>query len=358
LSDLQAVINQYPPEDVFNCDETGLFFKESTDRTFAFSSHDLKGIKKDKSRITILLCTNTTGTKKLYPFVIGKHKKPRCLKNVNIAGLGVHYNANLSSWMTRDLFEGWANRFDRSLSNPTLLIMDNASVHTINTNGFRFLKIIFIPPNTTSIAQPLDMGIIKSFKDNYKRYLLQHKVHKSTIITNDLEIIQGTEESVNLLDALKLLSYSWSKVSQETIANSFNYSPLFKSLDNLEPLSDVAIQISAFESQYTRESIPIGVDEAIALFIEESAESIEGPESSGQVEEVIIDENVTSEEPISLFEGLMLFEKVQKFMEQQGNRIGATIHTLFDVDAMILNIKQAIITSKNQSKITSFFLKH
>ncbi|RHZ78263.1 hypothetical protein Glove_166g201 [Diversispora epigaea] len=48
----------------------------------------------DKSRLTVLLITNTTGISKLKPLVIGKYKHPRCFKNINMLMLSVIYKAN------------------------------------------------------------------------------------------------------------------------------------------------------------------------------------------------------------------------------------------------------------------------
>ena len=50
-----------------------------------------------------------------------------------------------------------------------LVILDNFSGHRISdlTN----IKLCFLPPNTTAILQPLDLGIIRSFKCKYTNLL-------------------------------------------------------------------------------------------------------------------------------------------------------------------------------------------
>lgn len=36
--------------------------------------------------------------------------------------------------------------------------------------GLTNIKVIFLPPNATSICQPLDQGIIKAWKAQYMKY--------------------------------------------------------------------------------------------------------------------------------------------------------------------------------------------
>ena len=74
-SNLQAILALYQQEDIFNADETGLFFRMLPSQTLATSIR--KGTKKDKERITLLLTENATGTEKLKPMAIGKSAQPR-----------------------------------------------------------------------------------------------------------------------------------------------------------------------------------------------------------------------------------------------------------------------------------------
>jgi hypothetical protein len=60
------------PKDIYNFEETALFFHMQPDRTLA--SKLIEGKKKNKERITIGLCVNSTDDK-LVPLAIGKHAK-------------------------------------------------------------------------------------------------------------------------------------------------------------------------------------------------------------------------------------------------------------------------------------------
>ena len=63
----------------------------------------VSGFKINKERVTLLLCTNMTGTHKFEPLVIGKFANPRCFKEVKT--LPCKYSSNRSSWMTKLIFE-------------------------------------------------------------------------------------------------------------------------------------------------------------------------------------------------------------------------------------------------------------
>jgi hypothetical protein len=65
-----------------------------------------------------------------------------------------------------------------------IAILDSTSSHVVSfakvgkSRGFSTLELsnmtlAFIPPNVTSVFQPLDQGIIASFKIQYKNKLLQ-----------------------------------------------------------------------------------------------------------------------------------------------------------------------------------------
>ena len=71
-SRLLSMIEHYKPEDVFNVDETGLFFKLMPDKSMVVDKNDCRGGKKSKDRYTVMLCGNWSGTEKLKPIVIGE----------------------------------------------------------------------------------------------------------------------------------------------------------------------------------------------------------------------------------------------------------------------------------------------
>ena len=98
------------------------------------------GLKKAKDRLTVLGCTNATGTHKLKPILIGKSAKPRCFKNVNMDALPVTYKSQRNAWMNSEIFAEWFTkefvpavkrhqRLQNIHSPKALLLIDNCSAH-------------------------------------------------------------------------------------------------------------------------------------------------------------------------------------------------------------------------------------
>ena len=72
---------QYTLNQIFNCDETGLYYKLLPRKSLVSGMEkSADGRKLQKERITINACSNASGSIKLPLFFIGKFKKPRCLK--------------------------------------------------------------------------------------------------------------------------------------------------------------------------------------------------------------------------------------------------------------------------------------
>ena len=172
-------------EQIYNCDETGLNFRMLPSNTLASKSEtSAPGYKKNKDRVTILPCSNVTGDHKLKLVVIGKSKNPRAFKKITKGSfLPVSYKNQKSAWMNSTIFEEWFhNEFvpsvsqflkSKNLPNKAILIIDNAPSHPdvskLKKDG---ISVIFLPPNVTSICQPMDQGVIECFKKLYRRKFL------------------------------------------------------------------------------------------------------------------------------------------------------------------------------------------
>ena len=93
---------------VYNCDETGLYWKALPSKTLASRKEDkAPGYKVSKDRLTILACANATGDHnyKLRLIMIGKAKNPRALKTLSHSAFPLKYTNQKSAWMTSEIFK-------------------------------------------------------------------------------------------------------------------------------------------------------------------------------------------------------------------------------------------------------------
>ena len=75
---LSLILKSYHANDIYNADETGLFFKLMPDKTLELKNVQCRGGKRSKERLTLLVCANMTGTDKLPLLVFSKYACPRC----------------------------------------------------------------------------------------------------------------------------------------------------------------------------------------------------------------------------------------------------------------------------------------
>ena len=72
------------------------------------------------------------------------------------------------------IWNDWIRQLDAAMrlkERNILLLVDNAPSHNAsNDSQLSNIVVQYLPPNTTSCIQPLDAGIIRSFKSKYKRH--------------------------------------------------------------------------------------------------------------------------------------------------------------------------------------------
>lgn len=206
-------ILSYAERDVYNADETALFYQMLPGKTHAMKGDTCAGGKHSKVRVTALLCTNMDGSDRRVPFVIGKSKKPRCFRGY----VPVRYRHSAKAWMTRDLFAEWLSELDRDMHKQgrrVLLVVDNCSAHHVQAS-LTAVTLLFLPPNTTSKVQPLDLGIIRAFKAYYRRRVVERMLIAVDRPAANLPL------RVSLYSALEMVKASWAEVTATCVQNCF-----------------------------------------------------------------------------------------------------------------------------------------
>ena len=217
----------------------------------ALKSEKCFGGKLSKERLTILFCVNMIGEKEKL-LVIGKAARPRAFKNMKISDLPAYWKHNKKAWMTGDIMAEWLMQFDRRMlreKRNILLFLDNAASHPKDII-LKNIKIVFLPPNTTSVCQPLDQGVIKNFKVHYRTAIIQNLL-PGIEFNNSAKTLKGT---INVLDALYFIKKSWEKVTAETIKNCFGKAGFTQNFNSVELDAEDDIPLSIL-SRLARENV-------------------------------------------------------------------------------------------------------
>lgn len=170
-----------------------------------------------------MLCSFADGTF-TKPLVIGKAQKPRCFKNIDVEQLPVIWRANKKAWMTGKLMEEWLLNLNAQMvkqNRKILLFMDNASSHPhISLSN---IEIVFLPPNCTSVLQPMDQGPIYTAKVHYRKRVLSRLCRLIHTVDNVSQLCK----SINVLDAVYWIAQSVGEVSKRCVGRAFEKSGFF-----------------------------------------------------------------------------------------------------------------------------------
>ena len=236
---------------LYNADESGLNYRNLPSTTLAFDCEKkVPGRKTNKERISVLCGANATGTHRLRPVVVGKAKTPRCLRSV-MDRLPVVWYHQKKAWFTGLIFTDWFfhHFVPEVIQHQTetlgvardqvraLLLLDNAPAHPaadhlVAEDGR--IRVLYLPPNTTALIQPMDQGVIVSAKRGYCRRLLDDVLVTQLGDDEGEGDTRATQTRVNIKaynikSALHNWANAWKDVPIKTLENA--WSRLLKGID-------------------------------------------------------------------------------------------------------------------------------
>ena len=218
---LVPTLARYSPNNIYNGDETALFYKSLPHRTYCFDGDKPAGSAKRKDRLTLLIITNMDGSDHRKLSVIGKSKTPHCLQKkykMQVKDMSVDWYASKNAWMTGEIHHQIMTKLNNEmrLSNRHILyVCDNASSHQVR--DYSHIKFLMLPPNATSIMQPLDQGIILSAKRRYKKKLAERYL----VCVENNKDANSLLKALDIVQATNMIAASWRETSSSIIQNCF-----------------------------------------------------------------------------------------------------------------------------------------
>jgi hypothetical protein len=157
---LQNDIKDLDPEDVYNFDESALFYRLLPNKTYAFANDSRFGGKQLKNRITIAFICNASGSDR-QAIMIGSSIKPRAFNGVN--PLPINYYNQKNAWINADIFNNILKKFDKKMKKDNrnvVLYMDSCPAHRVDID-LSNVTVKFLPKNSTSVLQVIYICITK-----------------------------------------------------------------------------------------------------------------------------------------------------------------------------------------------------
>ncbi|XP_066970071.1 tigger transposable element-derived protein 1-like [Macrobrachium rosenbergii] len=325
----------YTADQVFNVNETGLFWKRMPGRTYISKEEKTApGYKVSKERLTLLLGSNASGDFKLKPLLVYLAENPRALQGIFKPQLPVIWKGNKKAWVTVGIFEEWFNDHflpavekylkRKGLEFKVLLVLDSAPGHPTNLGEiYPNVKVVYLPPNTTSLLQPMDQGVIASFKAYYTRRTFCHVLRVIKNSSDKLSVKQ-VWENYSILDAVKNIEAAWNEVKKPNLNGAWKklcpkFVMDFTGFEKGESLDAVTRKIVQYSKKLNLEVEAEDVNELLESHGEElSAEDL------SELEKQMIEEEEEAPSPKpralnakSLSLALALFEQGLVIIEEQ-----------------------------------------
>ncbi|XP_064410189.1 tigger transposable element-derived protein 1-like [Latimeria chalumnae] len=203
----------------------GLFWKRMPSRTYiSREEKTAPGFKAAKDSLTLLFGSNTASDMKMKPLLVYHSKNPRALKGYSKDHLPIIWRHSKNGWVNGSIFSEWLTMYaipawrdycaKENLDFKIILLIDNAPVHPPNlSNVCDNVKIIFLPPNTTSLTQPMDQGVIAAFKAYYLHRTFDQLIKATD--GDDKPTIREFWRGYNILNCIDNISESWAEVTQQ-----------------------------------------------------------------------------------------------------------------------------------------------
>jgi hypothetical protein len=193
---------------------------------------------KERNRFTLALGVTAAGNK-LPPFVIFRGVKPELMKKV-VKPEGVVGYKNPTAWMDTEMLIRWIREvlkpwiiktFGPKDTKNFLLLLDETKFHKSEDVRIQLLFLnvipIYIPAGLTSLLQPLDISVNRSFKCHIRT--LWNDLQDKTVSNSGSN--QNTKIKTKPLvheqtSIMTLIDQCWKTITQSVIVNGFRKSDL------------------------------------------------------------------------------------------------------------------------------------
>lgn len=257
--------------------------------------------------------------------------------------------------MTSSTFKKFLQDWDLELFQnfkKALVLLNDCTVHS-QFDELRSIKVVFFPSNNT-LFQPMNQGIIKSFKLHYKKQLILHHLK---------QMENNQNAKINIFHAICMLESAWEQILPQTIANSFGYAKLKEVEEQFieeesgeESLSSWAANLLVYDVETLQKFENVDFE----LTTSSHTSNIEHFNHNEDEKETVLEETddeeeiETEKEKVTLVQAFEALNKLKQFLATDEHFSKSYNHTK---QLQILLEKSLYKQKKSQTKITNYFKK-
>lgn len=168
----------FDPSKFYNADETGFPFQDETNVILTDSSHQMpyKITSPSKTTITALICISAGG-EVMPPFVLYPGKSVESFNTMDLPP-NSEVACTDKGWMSKETFFHWVKSVffkilpALEIRGKVVLILDHTSHINYETSKFckeNGIVLFCLPPHTTHVLKPLDIGYFGPFKKFWRK---------------------------------------------------------------------------------------------------------------------------------------------------------------------------------------------
>ena len=290
-------------------------------------------------------------------------------KHIDKNDLPVDYYAHkMFGWIQQFFTQWFKQKFvphcrralkDQGLLERAILLLDNAPSHPdvdLLQSDDGEISCIYLPPNTTSLIQAMDQGVLENIKRRYKCDLLLRLLDDEA----DSRNMADFSKTLMIKDAILMSARSWDEVKAGTIIKS--WSKLLKCQDVSDKevegagddvdvnslLNDMDVPSEEKTDWLTADERDPGYRE----FSEEEIVSIARDENTENAKEED-DEEITPL-TVSHAKACQALQTVLMYLEQQPK---APMGTMVILTGLLLETAKRRVMNQRQTKINDYFSK-
>jgi DDE superfamily endonuclease len=210
--------SEYSLSEIINADETAVYFDTPPHRIWAVKgkSAKVKQSQKHSDRLTAMLTVRADG-KKLPIFFIVKGQPAGIIESQELPTYPPDhfYAVQENAWMDARTWEIYVKTVLRyNIDGPSVLLLDNFDAH-VSEAGVGFVAeeansiVCPLPPNATSMCQPLDVGVMGPFKSRLRSRWLRERA-RSNLTAAEKRMVM-----------IRRSIAAWEDMSESVVAKSF-----------------------------------------------------------------------------------------------------------------------------------------